>query len=134
VVLHAPISYATIVSEDVNLAEGVDYGTVVNGALGLEYYLTPSVPVRVGFFTDFSAAPIPTATGEVGTEDHVDLYGATLSLSLVTEHTSTSLGVVGSYGSVKLVGIDLTGPQQRLFETTGEQYRIYFTLSSSYAY
>ena len=81
-----------------------------------------------------SAAPVPTAEAGGSSEDHIDFYGATVSLSAVTEHTSTSIGLVGAYGRAKLVGIDLSGPEYRLFETTGEQYRIYFTLSSSYAY
>jgi long-chain fatty acid transport protein len=135
VTLHAPVSYDSILSEEnpaVN--ESVEYGGVVNGAVGFEYYVTPSIPVRVGLFTDFSAAPEPSAVPGGSSEDHVDFYGATISLSAVTEHTSTSIGLVGAYGSAKLVGIDLSGPEYSLFETTGEQYRIYFTLSSSYAY
>jgi long-chain fatty acid transport protein len=134
VALHAPLAYESILSEDEALAERVDYSTVVNGALGFEYFVTPTVPIRVGLFTDFSAAPVPTIEPGGSSEDHIDFYGATLSASLVTENTSTSIGLVGSYGSAKLVGIDLSGSRYSLFETTGEQYRIYFTLSSSYAY
>jgi long-chain fatty acid transport protein len=134
VVLHAPIAYDSILSDDPALGESVDYAPVVNGALGFEYFVTPTVPLRVGLFTDLSAAPIPTIEPGGSSEDHIDFYGATLSASLVTENTSTTIGLVGSYGRAKLVGIDLSGSQYSLFETTGEQYRIYFTLSSSYAY
>ncbi len=61
-----------------------------NGALGVEYYITPSLPVRMGLFTNFANTPV-VQEGYINQEMHVDMYGSSMSLSWQTKNSSISL-------------------------------------------
>ncbi len=69
----------------------------INGALGMEYYVTRSFPVRVGLFTNFANTPAIDST-RTDQEMNVDMYGASLSLSWQTKNSSITLSGFGEYG------------------------------------
>lgn len=71
---------------------------VVNGALGVEYYLNKNWAMRGGLFTDFSNTPKLVDSGPAfdgGQFEHIDLYGGSLTVSHFSRNTSISGG--GSY-------------------------------------
>lgn len=129
--VYLPVTYDAIVStRDPSLNVTVEHDAVVNGALGIEYYLLPTLPVHAGVFTDLSPVPPPSLGGS--TEDHVNLVGATLGVGKYSEHTSTQLGLVGSFGGVRSLGVDLSSGSYDTVLTQGTQWRLYVVLSGSY--
>ncbi len=108
-----------------------DSGWVVDAAIGVEKYLTPTVPLRFGLFTDLSGVAEPQVSGP--TEDQLHRVGATLTLGLETEHSSTTVGVVATLGLLKSLGLDI-GNSFESFKVTGRQFSVFFVLSSSYSY
>ncbi len=70
-----------------------NHKTVLNYALGMEWYLTDGMPLRLGFMTNNSSASAAGVTGE-GTS--VNFYTATTGVSWVGGGSSFSLGL--SYG------------------------------------
>jgi hypothetical protein len=124
-------------------AEGLDRhvhrNAVLNGAVGLEYWLSEAVPWRLGFFTDFAATqkavPSPPGAPSVNAANtsHVHRYGASTSLGLRTEHTSTDVGINFSYGS----GTDLV-PNNLDFSdlkpSVSRQLLFYVFLASAYQF
>ncbi len=67
-----------------------DVENTFNAALGAEYYVTPSFPVRLGLFTNFANTP-DVEEGYVNQPMHVDMYGASMSLSWQTKNSSISV-------------------------------------------
>ena len=124
-------------------AEGLDRrikrNPVWNGAIGVETWLSESVPMRFGFFTDFAAtdSPLPSPPGtpnpNASNTSHVDRFGGTFSLGLRTEHTATNIGLNLSYGS----GSDIV-PNNLDFSdvkpSTARQYLVYVFLASAYEF
>jgi len=83
-----------------------DVETTINGAIGVEYYLTNSLPVRTGFFTNFANTPAldeneARAPGATNRDMHTDLYGISLSLSWQSRNSSITLGGFYQFGSGK---------------------------------
>lgn len=123
--------------------EGLDRhirrNAVVNGALGVEYWASDSVPVRFGLFTDLAAtdAPVASPPGAASLNPdnttHINRYGATFSAGLRTAHTATDAGLNVSYGS----GTDLV-PNNLDFSdlkpSTSKQLLLYVFLSSAYEF
>lgn len=113
--------------------------TVVDGSLGAEYIVAQAVPIRAGVFTDRAASPDPvshaagTPDPNPANSDHVDRYGATLSLGYRTDHTETDLGAIVSYGAGHSDAPNLaTG---FTLEPTRETQRYaYVFVTSSYAF
>ena len=72
---------------------------VVNGSLGVEYVAADRFPLRAGLFTDFSASPSPvdvprgTTSPNASNTQHLDQYGASASVGVITDHTATDLGL-----------------------------------------
>ncbi|MBH24840.1 MAG: hypothetical protein CMH57_10375 [Myxococcales bacterium] len=82
-----------------NLVNRIERQTVVNGALGAEWFITPTLPLRVGVFTNRSAAPdIPAWPTELMLPQ-VHLYGATTSLGFIGEDRSINVGAEVQWGS-----------------------------------
>ncbi len=69
---------------------------VVNGAVGLELLLTPSLPFRARAWTDLSAVDDPTPSGPQN-NTQIDRLGGSMSLALRGEHTETSLNLNVAY-------------------------------------
>jgi long-chain fatty acid transport protein len=73
---------------------------VLNVALGTEYYFNKNWAIRGGVFTDYANTPrIDPAL--ILQDEHIDLYGASLSLSFFTRNTSITLGGNVSLGNGK---------------------------------
>lgn len=65
---------------------------VINAAVGMEYYISDRYAVRGGVYTDRTSSP-EIVSGLTNQIEHVDLYGANLSLTRFTRSTSTTLGL-----------------------------------------
>jgi long-chain fatty acid transport protein len=124
-------------------AEGFDRhiikNAVVNGSLGAEYVIAQQFPLRAGFFTDFSQAPIPQGHGvdqsnpDTDNTDHINRFGGTLSIGFRTEHTATDVGAQLSGGSgTDLVPVNLDFRATK--PATSTQFLAYIFLASSYEF
>jgi len=79
---------------------------VINYAAGVEYYVLPSLPIRVGAFTNYDARP-KVKSNETGQRDHIDYYGESIFLAWVQPNSQLGVGVVlqqGSGDAQKLAG------------------------------
>jgi hypothetical protein len=85
--------------------------SVTNFALGTEYYLTASIPVRVGFFTNYDATPTPDEAKK-GQPDHIDYMGGSLFFALAQPNSQISAGVVVQQGK---------GKSQKIADSTNTQ-------------
>lgn len=73
--------------------------SVVNLALGAEYYLNDRYAMRGGLYTDFANTEKLRNDGLTANQpEHIDIYGATLSLTRFTRSTSTTMGLGYSWG------------------------------------
>lgn len=83
-------------------AEGevFDREAVTNYASGLEYYITPSVPVRLGLFSNNDARP-ELEQGKTGQSEHIDYSGASLFFALVQPNSQVALGAIYQLGAGK---------------------------------
>jgi long-chain fatty acid transport protein len=73
---------------------------VVNYSAGFEYYLQPSIPVRLGAFTNNDARPVVDPK-EAGQQDHIDYLGETLFFAWVQPNNQLAAGVVLQQGTGK---------------------------------
>jgi len=130
-------SPSLLVSADLSYSSSYTYGflgrtnereAVLNGAVGVEYYLTPAWAVRAGFYTDFANTPKldPARSNQY---EHIDLYGGTLSLSHFTKNTSLTIG-----GSVKSGSGDaqILGGASPIQEATLTSWSLFVSYSYSY--
>src|SRR5690606_32499836 len=69
-----------------------------NVSVGAEAVLAETVPVRVGAFTNFSAAPSIDGPSDTYGPDAVNAYGATASVGVRADGYDLNLGVAGSLG------------------------------------
>jgi len=74
--------------------------SVLNYALGTEYYMTASMPIRFGLFTNKDATPMPSSS-KSGQNEHVDYLGTSLFLAWAQPNSQVSAGVVVQKGSGK---------------------------------
>jgi long-chain fatty acid transport protein len=73
---------------------------VLNLALGAEYYLNDRYAMRGGLYTDFANTEKLRKDGLTANQpEHIDIYGATWSLTRFTRSTSTTLGLGYAYGA-----------------------------------
>src|SRR4030066_547610 len=72
----------------------------VNAAVGAEYYPSARIALRSGLFTNMANTPKLT-TGEANEPEHIDMYGASLSISHFTRSSSLTFGGSYSYGTGK---------------------------------
>lgn len=72
---------------------------VLNLALGAEYYLNDRYAMRGGLYTDFANTETVRNDGLTANQpEHIDIYGATWSLTRFTRSTSTTLGLGYAFG------------------------------------
>ena len=107
---------------------GDDRVSIVNGALGAEYYLNKSWAVRGGVFSDLANTPELQA-GRSGQSEKIDYYGLSSSISNFSRNTSITLGgnVTSGSGKAQILGSSTTIQN---VDSTG--WTIF--LSSSYSY
>lgn len=126
-----------LLSGDVSYYSAVDYtlvnslnkrDSVINGALGAEYYVNKSWAVRGGLFTDFANTP---AVVEGGTDqkENIDMYGGSLTVSHFTKNTSISCGGSYKFGSGKSQVLGGNSPIQ---DVDSNNWTLF--VSSSYSY
>ncbi len=68
-----------------------------NGAVGTEYYLGRSWPIRFGVFTDLSSAP-SLKSSDPNIVTRIDFLGTTASIGYLTEHSTIAVGAQYSHG------------------------------------
>lgn len=86
-------------SKAASLAVNDEMAPVINLALGAEYYLNDRYAMRGGLYTDFSNTEKLRNDGLTANQpEHIDIYGATLSLTRFTRSTSTTMGLGYSLG------------------------------------
>jgi long-chain fatty acid transport protein len=73
---------------------------VTNFASGIEYYITPSIPVRVGVFTNNDARP-EVKEGETGQPDHIDYLGYSLFFAVAQPNSQIAIGGIFQQGEGK---------------------------------
>jgi long-chain fatty acid transport protein len=85
----------------------------INAALGIEYYLAPIFPVRLGLFTNRANTPeiIP---GKTGQPMHTNLLGFSLGVGWQTRNSSISLSMSyqGGSGQMQVSGDDPAAIQE----------------------
>ncbi len=124
-------SQSLLVTGDINHYTAVnDQGlkAVDNLALGAEYYFSSSWALRGGFYTDYANTP-QISSGGLNQQEHIDLYGGTLSLSHFTRNTAVTLGGGYTSGDGKAQIISNSTKIQDAALTSWM-----FFLSSSYSY
>ncbi|MDT8334589.1 MAG: hypothetical protein RQ753_02730 [Desulfurivibrionaceae bacterium] len=97
-------------------------------ALGMEWYFSPRAALRMGFFSQ-SANTYELAAGEWNQNEHLDLYGVSVSLTRFSRNSSITGGFAVNYGEGEAqIFTDSTTIQD--VESIG--YAVY--LSTSYSY
>jgi len=102
--------------------------SVINVALGTEYYLTDTVAVRAGAYSNAANSP-KLQSGLTAQAEHVDLYGMSASITRFARNSSLSLGASYSFGSGQAQVIDGSTDIQAL-----DVSNLAVFLSTSYAY
>lgn len=74
---------------------------VTNFFTGAEYYALPSLPIRLGFFTNFDARPEVVAGVESDQPEKIDYYGSTLFVGLAQENSQIGIGGIYQLGTGK---------------------------------
>ncbi len=90
-------------AQEDEIADKVKMRPLINGNLGFEYVVNRIVPLRAGFYTNFS--PFEDA--------RLDMYGVTVSAGLYREQTTFSLGLNYAWGTG-------TTPISRVIERDGQ--------------
>lgn len=102
--------------------------SVVNLAIGGEYYVNPGLAVRAGFFTDYANTP-NLVNGVSSQAEHIDYLGVSASVTHFTRNSSLSLGCVyrAGDGKAQIVGgsnevqdVEFTGAS--IFLSSGYSY------------
>ncbi|MCX6129593.1 MAG: hypothetical protein NTX25_11080 [Proteobacteria bacterium] len=100
---------------------------VTNFATGTEYYITPSIPLRLGIFTNYDTRPKVEVT-KVNQQDHVDYMGYSLFFGWVQPNSQISAGVVMQDGEGKAQKIQGSAVQ------TVEALSYTFALSATHSF
>ncbi len=118
-----------LLSADIKYYEKVsDKEAVNNYSLGTEYYFTDSFAVRAGFFTDNANTP-SLSSAITDQQEHIDIYGASLSFTVFHKRSSITLGMSYALGQGKAqIAAGSTETQD------AEIRNINFYLSSSYSF
>jgi len=128
-------SNALLVTADVIYNTGTDESgsyrskeATIDGAMGFEYYLSPSLALRSGFYTRQSNTP-ELELGTALQEPSVNLWGVSGSVTRFNRDSSLSVGFTYSTGTGKS---DMFGDGGVLTDTTVTDFSLY--LSTSYSY
>lgn len=144
--LHAPVRYQLIdlgeanrsVENQLTLVNDVRREWVANAALGYEQN-TGDLSWSVGAYTNLSsAAAVPRGTSDRDRLPFVNAIGGSLTGTTWGEHTTTTLGLTGSYGW----GRDVLAQNEALRALGSEGYRsveirqlrVFFFVSSTFMY
>ncbi|MFZ5573205.1 MAG: OmpP1/FadL family transporter [Thermodesulfobacteriota bacterium] len=122
------VSPSLLFSGDVGWHSSADEKeSVCNVFLGTEYYFRDDMAVRAGFYTDFANTP-DLESGKVNQEEHIDIYGLSLSYTLFHRLTSVTLGVSYAFGAGEAQAISSTPVIQ---DADIQNLRVYISASYS---
>ncbi len=123
-------SPALLISGQLSLYQDLAEGGLPqwNLAGGAEYYLTPRLALRLGLFSD-NANTAEIRPGRSGQEEHIDLLGASLSLSRFTRTTALTLGASFRAGEGRA---QILNGQDRIQSVSARAVTVF--ISSSYSY
>ncbi|HBD93018.1 MAG: hypothetical protein A2015_00920 [Spirochaetes bacterium GWF1_31_7] len=122
---------------DQNQSEIEKINIVGNFAAGLEYYITPNFPLRIGAYTNLTNTPeIKDANndniednGKTNMKDYIHLFGGSMSIGFATSDITVNLGaaVSGGYGKAQILGDstviqNITAVTVNLFLSGGYQF------------
>src|SRR5690606_30476859 len=116
----AHLPHTTVVDDSTGATHHMQF--TPNAALGFEGYVGEKVAIRGGVFTDLANVASPDPAADFA-PDKVDTVGATLTVALLGETTSSSLGFIGSYSAIQTLGYDFV--QLAPFLTYGRQFRLF---------
>jgi hypothetical protein len=89
----------------------VDRAFIVNGNIGFEYLVTPTVPIRFGAFTNLSATPaVQKNCDALPCLTRLHSAGVTGSVGAQIWKVQLHFGVIASYGAGEMQQLDPTGP------------------------
>ena len=103
-------------------------GQVLNYATGAEYYITPSVPLRFGMFTN-NDARLALEDGKRNQPDHIDYKGLSLFFAWVQPNSQISLGAVQQMGKGKAQKI---ANQTKMQDVVASSTTLAFSASHSF--
>jgi hypothetical protein len=124
-----------------------DRQAVLNFSTGAEYYVTPSLPLRLGLFTNNDARPeVQKTAGEVNCSnsraanfdptskycnqpDHIDYMGQSLFLAWVQPNSQIALGAVLQQGKGQAQKV---GASKEVQDVTSSSYTIGFSATQSF--
>lgn len=92
--LSSDITYHSAVSNPAFVEEAV---STLDAAFGGEYYLSKKWAVRAGLFTNVANTP-PIVAGVTKIEEHINLYGGSMSFTRFSGESSVTVGGSFSYG------------------------------------
>lgn len=92
--------HEAVTDMDRNTSKIFTRDSVLNYAIGTEYYLTSSIPLRAGYFTNNDATPTPSSS-KTDQPDHVDYQGVSLFLAWAQPNSQVSAGAVLQKGKGK---------------------------------
>lgn len=104
-----------------------DRGAVTNYATGLEYYATPSIPIRFGLFTNNDTRP-EVEEGLANQQDHVDWTGMSLFVGWATSNSQLGFGYIGQLAEGKAQKI---GGTTAIQEVEGHSSTLAVTVTTS---
>lgn len=111
--------YVPINSESEMYAKALTW----NAAAGIEWYITPNFPLRFGLFTNNANTPV-IEEGSINSEDHMNLYGASLTFGYATANFDLNIGVSGSLGAGEA---QILANNEAIQEMTGSTFQIFIS-------
>lgn len=137
--LATPLSYRRL---DLGEAEAVETGVVRqierrmvwNAAVGAEWVLSKKWPIRLGMFTNRSAAPDVPDVAEVPAPAQIDLYGATFSGGYKDGEKAVNVGAELQWGAgFDSVASDIRSPTPHFIRVPRDQFRVVIFVSGAMA-
>lgn len=102
--------------------------SVLNYAIGSEYYVTPSLPIRLGYFTNKDATPTLNPA-KANQPDHIDYQGACIFVALAQPNSQVSAGVVFQKGVGKAQKL---GGVTTMQDVTASAYNLGFSATHNF--
>jgi hypothetical protein len=120
-------------SSDLSYYESVDSDiapkeSVLNLAVGIEYYLSPRVVLRGGLFTDMANTP-DLNKNSFNQQEHINLYGLSASIGRFTRSSSLSMGASYALGTGEA---QVVSGKTDIQDATLDSLSIYFSASNSF--
>ncbi|MEO1268514.1 MAG: outer membrane protein transport protein [Myxococcota bacterium] len=138
-----PLTYTRLQVQETELAEGstfvsfvprIERNLTVNGSLGGEVLLGERWPLRAGVFTNLASSPkLEQERYRVPQQDHVNLYGASISIGYIDDAATINLGVETQFGSGHETTLDasFTSDTEIFLRRERQHARVLFLVSGA---